>query len=280
MSEDGAYGPASFEALMTDLPLSLDAVRSRIDAVDDALLRLLDERAALANDVAKAKGAVAGASPKPFGLRPARETQVIRRLLARSHPGASTALVVRLWRELMAESLAAQGPFSITAFGGSDPARMAELARLRFGAAPGLTLVDKADGALAAAHTLGGVGLLPLDGGLAAIARVLVEPGLRCFAVLPCLSSWGPPAALAVAAVEVEPSGADQTLWITDAPDKSAVIEERLSELGFAASLLHASGGLKLFTLAGYVQAEDARLAGAPGRLCGVIGAAPIPFNL
>ena len=40
--------------------------------------------------------------------------------------------------------------------------------------------------------------------------------------------------------------------------------------------MLIAAGGLKLFMLAGYVQAEDGRLASAPGSLSGVIGAAPI----
>ena len=258
----------------------LDVVRARIDAVDDALLLLLDERAALAGEVAKAKRAASGEGPLPFGLRPARETQVIRRLLARPHSGASIALVVRLWRELMGESLAAQGPFFITAFGGRDPARMAELARLRFGAAPTLTMVDKPESAIAAARTMGGVGLLPLDGGAAPWARLLAEPGMRCFALLPCLAAWGPPAALAVAAVDVEPSGADQTLWVTDASDKAATIVDRFSGVGLAAELVREAGGLKLFSLAGYVQPDDVRLASAPGRLSGVIGAAPTPFDL
>ncbi len=261
-------------------PTSLETARARIDAVDDALLRLLDERAALAGEVAAAKRAAAGAGPLPFGLRPARETQVIRRLLARPHPNASIALVVRLWRELMGESLAAQGPFSITAFGGRDPARMAELARLRFGAAPPLVMVDKPEVAIAAARTLGGVGLFPLDTGAAPWGRLLAEPGLRCFAVLPCLTAWGPPAAIAVAAVGVEPSGADQTLWITDATETADAVVDRLSHQGLAGELLREAGGLKLFTLAGYVQPDDSRLAAAPGRLSGVIGAAPTPFDL
>ena len=261
-------------------PMSLETVRARIDAVDDALLRLLDERAGLAREVAAAKQAAANGGPMPFGLRPARETQVIRRLLARSHPGASAALVVRLWRELMSESLAAQGAFSITAFGGRDPARMAELARLRFGSAPPLTMVDKPESAIAATRTLGGVALLPFEAGAAPWGRLLAEPGLKCFAILPCLAAWGPPAALAIAAVEVEPSGADQTLWVTDAREAPLAIVEHLSVRGLAAELLHEGGGLKLFTLAGYVQADDTRLINAPGRLSGVIGAAPTPFDL
>jgi hypothetical protein len=47
-----------------------------------------------------------------------------------------------------------------------------------------------------------------------------------------------------------------------------------------AATLLAASGGLKLFSLAGFYQAGDARLARAPGSLSGVIGAAPAPLDV
>ena len=57
-------------------PLTLDAVRARIDAVDAELLRLVGERASLAKAVAQAKQA-AGDGGK-FGLRPAREAQIVR----------------------------------------------------------------------------------------------------------------------------------------------------------------------------------------------------------
>ena len=38
-------------------------------------------------------------------------------------------------------------------------------------------------------------------------------------------------------------------------------------------------GGLKLFGLMGFYQPQDDRLARAPGRLTGVIGAAPEPLD-
>ena len=262
---------------MTKAPISLDEVRARIDAVDGELLRLLDERAGLASAVAAAKRASSAGTPM-FGLRPARETQVIRRLLDRPHPGASASLIVRLWRELMAESLKSQGPFQITVFGGKEPARMAELARLRFGAAPALRMVDSADASIAAAEVLGGVGVIPLDGA-APWARLLAKPKLRVFAVLPCLAEWGRPQALAFAEVEVEPSGWDQTLWVSDAPNPVAV-EAALSALGLAAAPVAEAAGLTLYTLPGYVQADDERLKRAPGWLSGVLGAAPLPFDL
>ena len=52
-------------------------------------------------------------------------------------------------------------------------------------------------------------------------------------------------------------------------------MEDALARAGLPGRLLHAGGGLKLFMLAGYVQREDGRLAGLPGDLAGVIGAAP-----
>ncbi len=265
---------------LTTPPPSLDAVRARIDAVDAALLRLIDERAALAGEVAAAKRAAANGAPPGFGLRPAREAQVIGRLLAEPRAAASPALVIRIWRELMAESLALQGAFRLVAWGGRDPARTAELARLRFGAAPPLSLLARPEDALKAAREAGTVAVLPLEPGELWWGRLLAEPTLRAFAILPCLAAWGAPAALAVAAVEVEPSGGDLTLWATDAPGPAAAVEAGLGACGLVGDLLCAAGGLKLFALAGYIQPDDARLVDAPGGLKGVIGAAPPPFDL
>src|ERR1700677_1441606 len=81
---------------------SLDAVRARIDAVDAELLRLVDERASLAREVAEAKRA-AGDGDK-FGMRPAREALLMRRLLATPRQGANAQLTVRLWREFISDS--------------------------------------------------------------------------------------------------------------------------------------------------------------------------------
>ena len=110
--------------------------------------------------------------------------------------------------------------------------------------------------------------------------RLLAEPQLNIFACLPELAAWGPPGALAVAAVEVEPSGSDETYWVTDAEGSPSAIAAELGRDGLAAELVVQAGGLKLFSLGGYVQREDARLARAPGRLKGVIGAASLPLDV
>lgn len=257
---------------------SLDAVRQRIDALDTELLRLLDERASLARIVAAAKAA-AGDGDK-FALRPAREAAILRRLIAAERAAASPSLVVRVWREMIGDSLSVQGPFHLNVWGGRDPGRAVELARQRFGAAPPLRQVAKAEEALAQARTPGGVAICALTPDSAWWGRMLAEPQLQVFAALPCLAGWGPMSALAVAAVDVEPTGDDRTFWVTDAPGSAAGIEEALGRDGVAADLVAEAGGLKLFMLAGFYQRHDERLARAPGRLSGVIGAAPAPLDV
>ena len=257
--------------------LSLDEVRMRIDAIDDQMLGLVTERAGLAASVAKAKRARGETS---FGLRPAREAQILRRLLIAKDPSVSTEVVIALWRQIMADSLARQGAYHITLWGGRNLVRTVELARIRFGAAVAIRGGSRPEDAIAAAKTLGGVGVLDLASPTPWWGRLLAEPKLNVFASLPCLRRWGPHTALAVAQVDVEPSGRDETFWVTDAPQHPTVLIEHLGAIGFAAELLGDAGGLKLFVLSGYVQREDERLKLAPGKLKGVIGAASAPFDV
>ena len=134
--------------------------------------------------------------------------------------------------------------------------------------------------ALAGARNLGGLAVCALTADSAWWGRLLAEPKLKVFAALPCLAAWGPLSALAVAQAKVEPTGADNTFWVTDAPQGSAAIEDALSRDGVAATLLAEAGGLKLFMLSGFYQPDDPRLARGPGRLSGVIGAAPAPLDV
>ncbi len=258
----------------------LEAVRARIDAVDTELLRLIDERAALARAVGEIKRTSGAPASARLPIRPAREAQLLRRLIASPREAAGPEVVVRVWRELIAESVRIQNPIQLTVWGGRNAARLIELARLRFGGAPRIALTDQPEAALAAAKLPGQVAVLALDGGSRWWGRLLAEPTLSVFASMPCLTGWGAQAALAVGAVEVEPSGLDETYWVTDAAESAGAVEAALQREGVAARLIQEVGGLKLFGLPGYFQRDDARLARAPGRLAGVIGAAPAPFDL
>lgn len=105
--------------------------------------------------------------------------------------------------------------------------------------------------------------------------RLLARPELRIIAALPD-DRRGRPQAFLVSKEISGPTGDDRTFWVTDSGWSERKIAEALAEAGLIAEPLSASGGLKLFMLTGYVQAEDGRLSNAPGRLTGVIGAAPI----
>jgi len=105
--------------------------------------------------------------------------------------------------------------------------------------------------------------------------RLLALPRLKVVAALPD-DAAGSPRALMVSTEAPGPTGDDRTFWVTDSPWRDARIVEALGQAGLAAEFLSGGGGLKLFVLTGYVQAEDIRLDGAPGGLTGVIGAAPV----
>lgn len=117
--------------------------------------------------------------------------------------------------------------------------------------------------------------LMDLTPSNAWFGRLLAEPSLRIVAALPDHGA-GLPRSLLVQQTQPGPTGDDRTFWATDSALPNGRIVEALSAAGLAATPLIEAGGLKLFVLAGYVQAEDGRLNGAPGTLSGVIGAAPL----
>lgn len=238
-----------------------DQNQARIEAIDAALVALIDERAALASS-----------------QTPSDAVMTLRRVAAVPRKHARLGLMVRLWREILAEDRARLSPSHLAIWSGKDGPRTLELARQTFGAAPPLQLVTKAEEALAIAKAPGGIAVLSVSGDHPWWLRLLAEPSVQVFAALPDLASGGPMAALAVAALAPEPTGADQTFWITDAPGPADAIIEALAKDGVAADLVSESGGLRLFGLAGFYQRDDLRLSRAPGHLCGVIGASPEPF--
>jgi chorismate mutase/prephenate dehydratase len=91
----------------------LDSIRSRIDAIDAELLRLLNERAACAEEVARFKQAQGSSQ----FYRPEREAEVLRAVRARNPGPLPGDAVVRLFREVMAECLALEQPLQVAYLG-------------------------------------------------------------------------------------------------------------------------------------------------------------------
>jgi chorismate mutase/prephenate dehydratase len=88
----------------------LQRVRARINAIDAELLRLISERAACAQDVAKIKDAD-GASVKYY--RPEREAEILRRIKAENPGPLGGEEVARLFREIMSACLALEKPLRV-----------------------------------------------------------------------------------------------------------------------------------------------------------------------
>lgn len=214
--------------------------------LDQALIEALTARLAATSD------------PSPDA-----STLALRALLAEADDEHQAAMLRALWGRIEART----GPALVTA----GPAS-ALLAADRFG----LSAQHLADPDAALAHVAsGGRALIDLNAPRPWWGKLLARPELRVVAALPD-DRRAIPTALMVQAAPTGPTGEDRTFWVTDSGLSDARIAEALSACGFVARPLAAAGGLKLFMLAGYVQAEDGRLLDAPGSLSGVIGSAPL----
>lgn len=258
---------------------TLTDLRAQIDALDAELLRLVDARAALGKAIGEAKAREDTSSEAVSLLRPDREAMLIRKLLAMPRGAASNEVVVRVWRELISENLRIQGQARgglHLNFSAKEHSREVLVwARERFGFAPSFGYVDDATAAVAAARDVRNISVLSLDPrGGAWWARLLAEKSVRIIAALPEMSQ-ARPHAVAVASIAPEPTGDDITFWVSDSSERENRIIDDLSQRGFAADWVCSAQGLKLFSLIGFVQENDARLHGALGSLTGIIGAAP-----
>ena len=82
---------------------TLSQLRSKMDAIDDGLLDLLVQRLEVTARVKASKQTSAQNWPLP--IRPAREAQILRRLLAKAEgSGISPEFLVRLWRGILSDS--------------------------------------------------------------------------------------------------------------------------------------------------------------------------------
>ncbi|MFZ5654104.1 MAG: prephenate dehydratase [Pseudomonadota bacterium] len=92
---------------------ALAALRQRIDAIDERLLALLSERAAVAKDIA----AVKVARGETQFYRPEREAQVLRAVQERNPGPLSGEEMARLFREIMSACLALEQPVKVAFLG-------------------------------------------------------------------------------------------------------------------------------------------------------------------
>lgn len=128
---------------MTDKQQELDRLRSRIDQLDREVHDRLMERALIVADIGRQK------TPGEPPIRPAREVELIQRLLARNQAPLADTAVIAIWREIIGASVVQQGRIVVAVHAGEtgDLRALVELARNHFGA--GATI--KASGSAMAA---------------------------------------------------------------------------------------------------------------------------------
>ena len=114
---------------MSDIPSDLEGLRRRIDEIDDRLQDLLVERIQVVSTVAAHKRSNRGVAAH----QPAREAEIIRRLIERNRGAFPPATLVRMWRELLAATVRLQGAFTVAVYAPAAAQGFWDIARDHYG---------------------------------------------------------------------------------------------------------------------------------------------------
>ncbi|MCC6717914.1 MAG: chorismate mutase [Acetobacteraceae bacterium] len=267
------------------------ALRAELDTIDNAIHDLLQQRAAVVEQVATqgGKGGVA--------IRPGREADIIRRLLARHAGHLPARLIVRWWRELFAATTSMQGSYVVAVCETEPGSPFVQSAREHFGALTPLRVHPSPSQAIAevsAGTAISAVLPLPAEGDTTAWWTALLhrdDPRIHVIARLPF---WAPRPegapqvqALVVAAVAPDASARDRSLIGLELHEDAsrARLTAALTAAGLAplATILRRdpAATLALVEVEGLVGETDPRLARLDGvaRPPVVLGAYAVPVE-
>jgi hypothetical protein len=240
-------------------PSSTSDLAGELDALDDKLHDLLMRRAALA-----------GQSGPPS---PAQQARTVRRLAARHDGAFPLAVLLRIWREIMA-SMPGAAP-QVHVFAGDKVADYRDLARAYFGSVAAMESHPSASAVIhACANDARAFGLLPPPGSDEnerpwwAQLSPSGQPGPRIIARLPLLAVEQS-GAYAIGSLEQEPTGADSTVIILEANAglSRTKLQALIREVGLEAQLVavgreseRSSSRQHLLEISGFVPRDDSRL--------------------
>lgn len=252
---------------------SLDKLRQEIDRIDDELHDLLIRR----TDVVEEVGTLKDVGNLAL-LRPGREAEILRRLVARHSGRFPKASLVRIWREIIGGMVTLQGPISVAVFMPDRGAGYLELARDHYGSyVPMIPFGTVAQVTRAVAEGTATVGVMPMPD------RDDIEPWWtslmgdspdvpRIVSRLP-FAGPGPGRgdgveALAIGRVVSEPTGYDRSwLALETTPDISrARLRSVLGAAGIEPTMLAATKRseehwLHLVEISGQLTSDDRRIA-------------------
>jgi chorismate mutase/prephenate dehydratase len=250
-------------------PSDLKGLRWRLDEIDDKLQDLLIDRAEIVSLVAATKKD--GNQPS---FQPAREAEIIRRLVGRHRGAFPVATLVRMWREMLAATVRLQSPFSVAVFAPADQPGFWDLARDHYGSNTPISAYDTVGQVIrAVAGGTGSVGVLPLPGAgepdpwWPQLLPTTDDPP-RVVARLPFGARGNARAdtdALVIGCSGQDESGLDRTLL--GAKFSAAIslprISDALATAGLVCTFLACEGGGKgvhLIEVEGFVPISDSRL--------------------
>lgn len=259
---------------------SLDSIRLEIDAIDDALHDLLMQRSRLSAQVLQAKGR------SGMVLRPAREAQILRRLVKRHSGAIPRSVVARVWREIISASAAQQGPFAVAVLGEPAARGLSEIARSHFGVMTPLSVMGTAAGVVrAVSDGSATVGLMPwpaVDEPYPWWNLVSQDgPNVpRIVARLPFVQASPPiEEALAISLAPNEPTGSDNSfIMLQSAGELSrGALKDRLDAAGLTPSEIFShpdkAEHAHLVHVSGYVDQEAPALSALLARSTGFVKA-------
>jgi chorismate mutase / prephenate dehydratase len=233
---------------------SLEAVRREIDALDDQIVDLIAKRFEVTGQVRGLKQTEPSIWPLP--LRPTREANILRRLVARAKLGGVSAdLVVRLWRSILNESTAKQAPITLHVSKHLN-ANMAHRLRLRdyFGPMPVEEYRDEA-------QALMQIDSMPGDLCIVETEQPWTEAFIagnggqaQVIAALPLLKEGDVPKLLIIGQAPAEPTGQDETLVISDGKLPRDFVPQPIWQVKI--------GAHRLSSLPGYLLEHEGPLVG------------------
>lgn len=251
---------------------SLEDLRGEIDEIDSALHDLILRRTELVGEIGAAKG------DHQFHVRPGREAQVIRHLVARHHGAFPKPVLVRIWREIISVFAALQGHLALAVYAPQGAPGLRTRARDHFGSMTPITGHESALGVVGeVTDGRATLGVLPLpesddadpwwrflasnsEGTPRIIARV------PFVSMAPALSDGV--AGLVIALAPHEESGRDNSYLVIEAAELLSRdgLSERLTAAGFRVLDIKyweapPDQRFHLAELEGYLAEGDARLA-------------------
>lgn len=249
----------------------LAALRREIDGIDDSIHDLIIERTKVVEKVRNAKRS------EKIKIRPAREAEILYRLMNRHRGHFPKRELARIWRELIVATLRFEGPFSVAVYAGDDGVGYCDMARDQYGSFTPMSRHVSTRAVVEAVRSMRAtVGILPLprrdDDEHWWPLLVSESPDTpRVIARLPFIggATGAGLEALVICAIDQEQTGRDRSYLAVEADADIGVkaVEQALSEAGVSAvshQVWHGAGRPAVWTylveVFGFVDSKSRQL--------------------